>query len=265
MTLRTSPLPLLAATLAATLAAASCSYEGTFEARIYGEEFIEEGIPADAFVDGWTVTFDKFLVVVGDLEVDGGAATIPGWHVVDLTTATMGAGQALGRVDTASGTITRFGYRIAPSADAEPTLATAADLELIAGHSIYVAGAASRGAETFTFAWAFATDTRYSPCAIAAELEPGGEASAQITVHADHLFYDDLDSAAPNVAFDLIAGADADADGAITEAELAAVDITGEARYQVGSRDVTDLWGFIAAQTATLGHIDGEGHCDTAP
>lgn len=247
------------------LAAASCSQDGTFEARIYGEEFIEDGIPADAFVDGWTVSFDKFLVVVGDLEVDDGAATIPGWHVVDLTTPTMGMGQALWEVDAAPATFTRFAYRIAPSADAGPTLATADDVALVAGRSIYVAGTASRGAETFTFTWAFDTDTRYGPCEIAAELAAGGVASAQITVHADHLFYDDLDSGAPNVAFDLIASADADADGAITEAELRAIDITGESRYQVGSRDITDLWGFIAAQTATLGHINGEGHCESAP
>jgi len=27
--------------------------------------------------------------------------------------------------------------------------------------------------------------------------------------------------------------------------------------------DVTDLAAFVVAQTATLGHIDGEGHCQT--
>ena len=61
---------------------------------------------------------------------------------------------------------------------------------------------------------------------------------------------------------DLVAAADADADGVITQVELAALDITTQARYQVGSRDITDLWGYISAQTATVGHIDGEGHCE---
>ncbi len=64
--------------------------------------------------------------------------------------------------------------------------------------------------------------------------------------------------------FQLFADADADGNHAITLDELAAVDITGLANYQVGNAtDVTDLAAFVVAQTATLGHIDGEGHCQT--
>src|SRR5690606_19242015 len=107
----------------------------------------------------------------------------------------------------------------------------------------------------------FATDTRYVECHAAADLAEG-DASSQLTIHADHLFYDDLDSEEPNVAFDLVASADADANGEVTTEELRALDITAQTRYQVGSRDITELWGFIEAQTATLGHIDGEGHCE---
>ncbi len=109
----------------------------------------------------------------------------------------------------------------------------------------------------------FDTDTTYVNCETDQKLEDGGQATSQITIHADHLFYDDLVSDDPNVAFDLVASADTDGDGNVTEAELAALDISGEDRYQVGDLPVTDLWGFISAQTKTLGHIDGEGHCDT--
>jgi hypothetical protein len=119
------------------------------------------------------------------------------------------------------------------------------------------------GGEVVTFAWAFDSDTLYSPCEIDTELAADGEASAQITIHADHLFYDDLDSSTPDVAFDLIAASDANADGAVTQEELAAVDITAEARYQVGSHDIKDLWSFIAYQATTVGHINGEGHCES--
>ncbi|MEZ4472315.1 MAG: hypothetical protein R3F60_16270 [bacterium] len=63
------------------------------------------------------------------------------------------------------------------------------------------------------------------------------------------------------MAFDLIAAADADGDGLVTEAELAAVDISTQERYQVGSRPISDLWRFIEQQATTVGHIDGEGHC----
>jgi hypothetical protein len=58
-----------------------------------------------------------------------------------------------------------------------------------------------------------------------------------------------------------IVDADADADGEVSQDELAAVGLA-ELGYDVGSwSEVTDLEAFIAALTHTLGHIDGEGHC----
>ena len=54
----------------------------------------------------------------------------------------------------------------------------------------------------------------------------------------------------------------------ITLAELAAKDIRSETRYQVGSlRDpdgatVTNLKQYLEVQAGTLGHINGEGHCE---
>jgi hypothetical protein len=95
-------------------------------------------------------------------------------------------------------------------------------------------------------------------------LDPDSTTSAQLTIHGDHFFYDDLDAPNPNLAFDLIASADANNDGDITLAELAAIDITAQTRYQVGSRPITHLRAYIEALTVNLGHIDGEGHCEAA-
>jgi hypothetical protein len=83
----------------------------------------------------------------------------------------------------------------------------------------------------------------------------------EITIHGDHLFQDDLAAAEPDLAFDLIAASDRDADGEVTAAELAAQDIRTQARYQVGNVPATNLWAFIAHQATTLGHVDGGGHC----
>ncbi|MCB9753813.1 MAG: hypothetical protein H6713_28045 [Myxococcales bacterium] len=247
------------------LTASSCGGgEGSYRVTIYGEAYIEEGIPADVFVDGWAITFDEFLIVVGDITLADGAAAIDGWRVFDLAQPSGGDGHELGRVTVPAGTYSALSYRVAPSADA--TAGNARDDQVTmmrdAGYSLFVAGAATRGAETYSFAWGFTSDTTYAPCEIMVEVTPEQEGASELTIHADHLFYDDLDSSEPNVAFDLVAAADADADGVITQVELAALDITTQARYQVGSRDITDLWGYISAQTATLGHIDGEGHCE---
>ncbi len=241
--------------------------EGTLVTTIYGEAFVESGIPAEAFVDGWSVTFDRFLVVVGEVEAEG-IEVEPRFRLVDLVTPTSGAGQELQQIEVAAGDYGALAYRIAPSPDAVPLGVDdeAAAMVRDGGYSLYVSGEAQRGGSTIRFAWGFSTDTTYRACAIAANVADGGEARAEITIHADHFFYDDLDSEEPNVAFDAIAAADAqgDGDGIVSEAELRAYDISAEARYQVGSRDISDLWGFVAAQTRNVGHVDGEGHCAEA-
>ncbi len=47
----------------------------------------------------------------------------------------------------------------------------------------------------------------------------------------------------------------------LTRAELEAA---GIGAYDPGNADVDDLWAWLVAQSATLGHVDGEGHCDAA-
>ena len=93
-------------------------------------------------------------------------------------------------------------------------------------------------------------------------MEDGGIVATVLTLHGDHLFYDDLFAAEPNVAFQLIADSDTNADGEVTMAELRGKDIRPEAAYQVGSTGIVNLGDFIAYQTGSLGHIDGEGHCE---
>ena len=237
--------------------------EGTLRVTIYGEEFIEDKVPAADVTDGWEIVFSKFLVAVHDVAADGTA--LDGHWVWDLRKSSGGNGHEVGTLMMPAGTVEHLDYRVGPAAAGAMGNAAAADVTAMAdaGFSVWVVGTATRDAETITFDWGFSTNTRYSDCQTEQALSDGGKATSQMTIHSDHLFYDDLESEEPNVAFDIIAGADADADGAVTAPELAAVDITGESRYQVGSRDITELYGFIAAQTATLGHIDGEGHCET--
>lgn len=238
-----------AATAAVALVLPACAEaagDGTVDVRIYGEPFIEEGIPADVFVDGWSVEFTRFLVAVDGIATP--EAEDPGRHLHDLTPASNGRGAAIVSLASASGD-TDLAYRIGPTSEN--------------GHSIFVEGTGTKGAERIAFAWGFTTETRYQECEVANEVPDGGTIEAVITIHADHLFYDDLEAPEPNVAFDLVAAADTDMDGTVTREELLAQDITSQPTYQVGSADITDLWHFIEAQTTTLGHIDGEGHCHT--
>lgn len=244
--------------------------EGDFNVKIYGEPFIEQGIPAETFVDGWSITFDRFLVSVSavGLEDDKGTATaVPGAFVFDVALdSTDGHDLATARVEATHYPF--LTYSITPLTAAETTgNASADDVKLMRdnGYSVYIQGTAKKGDTiTKTFSWGFTKSTVYKKCAVVnMHLETDKSTTSTLTIHGDHMFYDDLESEEPNVAFDLIATADANTDNTITIDELKAIDITGQTRYQVGSRPITNLHDFIQAQSGTLGHIDGEGHCDT--
>ena len=257
----------------ALLAVTGCGDEeeggvGTYSISIYGEEFIEEEIPAADVVDGWAIDFTRFLIAVDSISATDGsnAVVVEGAHVYDLTEGSGGAGHVVAALEAPAGDYTSLTYRVAPVSAAEAGAGASMDdvaMMVDMGYSVYVEGVATKGGETKTFTWGFTTSTTYTNCETAAKVTADGVGSSQLTIHADHFFYDDLVSEEPDVAFDLIASADTDANGEVTAAELEALDITTQTRYQVGSADISDLWGFIEAQSRTLGHIDGEGHCDT--
>jgi hypothetical protein len=46
--------------------------EGNVEFTGWGEEYIEAGIPAKEFEDGYSVRYDQFLVVLSHVHVEGG-------------------------------------------------------------------------------------------------------------------------------------------------------------------------------------------------
>lgn len=258
-----APFPVLV-----VLSLAACTPEVALDVTAWGEGYIEEGIPAADLIDGWSVGFDRFLVSLAavDVTTTKDAEPVPLLEralLVDLARGSDGEGHPLASATLPLAADASAAYRVAYDADAAPG-PSMSDLEtdaLVAGGcSLLVEGSATRGDDERRFSWCFTTDTTYRGCPLATD--EGFD--AQLTVHADHLFYDDLDSEEPNVAFNLIAAADADDDGEVTRAELEATEISGEERYQVGGRDIQDLWGFLAAQTRTVGHINGEGHCEGA-
>ena len=212
---------------------------GTISVRAYGESFIEDGIPAEDMNDGWAIAFERFDVSLRDLVVAGVALEDP--DPVDVAAASDGEGHALGSVTVATGSYSEPAFTIA---------------------RVEIAGSAEKDGVTKTFAWTFAAPTRYQHCDAATNVRTDAESSFQITVHADHLFYDSLVSEEPELLFDAIAAADADGDGDVTQAELAVRDIGS---YDPGNDHIDDLWSWLIAQHRTLGHVDGEGHCDATP
>ncbi len=240
--------------LAAALAFAGCGGTGTVTVAVWGEGFAEEGIPAEEVSDGWAISFERAVVSLGEVELRQDAdgepeASEAAFRQVDVTKASNDEGHALFTAEVGTGTYDDVRWRIGgPDAQTTPAL--------------HVVGSATKGGVTKTFDWAFDNDTRYIRCESTADVPSNGEARILLTLHLDHLFFDSLVDEEPGIAFDLIASADADDDGAVTEAELRAVDIRTQDRYGVGSTGITDLWSYLRYQATNVGHIDGEGHCD---
>jgi hypothetical protein len=259
-----------AAGVTMTGACGSDASPGTLEVRIYGEEFIEQGIPATEFVDGWAVRFDRFLVSLSEVTVAKGhgapSVSHPAQQIFELARPSMPPGTLVTSAMVDGGDYDHVSYRIKPAtaaATAGPGIEAATAAAMIAtGESVRVSGTGSKAGKTVAFSWGFTGNVLHSECHGTANVD-GGTAKTEITIHGDHLFYDDLFASEPNLAFELIAASDTNADGTVTKEELAAKDITKEARYQVGSEPIKNLWDFIARQVTTLGHIDGEGHCTT--
>lgn len=254
-------------------ACGSDNADGTLKATVYGEEFIEEGIPSDVFSDGWSMTFDKFIVSIGNVAgmagEDGKEVGDPQFRLVDLAQPSGGEGYELASLSAPGGNYDHYGYQLKADASATAVNVDAGDASAMnaAGYSIWIKGSATKGGVAKTFDWGFKMKLTYAHCDLMGSID-GNTLVAQATIHADHLFYDDAVSEEPDVAFQLVADADTNGDNAVSLEELAAVDIRAQARYQVGSikdptgATITNLRQYVEHQAVTVGHINGEGHCE---
>ena len=252
---------------------------GSASFNVWGEEYVEDEIPAADVEDGWTIKFSRFLIVIGDITVAdknaGTAGKVSGTQLFNLVSLGPHDVGALSGLEAR--TWDRVGYSV-PGNSVQTTLhssATSADMSLMrngGNYSVYVEGSATKAGATKTFGWGFSNSTRYDDCQADVEGKPvhgvtitnGGSESVELTIHGDHFFYDDLASPDAVIRFDAIAAADANNDGAVTRGELDQVKLVdiAEGTYGTGSAShVDDLGAFVEALTATLGHYRGEGHC----
>ncbi len=275
------------ALLVASLAVVACSSSdasgsGKVAFTTWGEEFIEEGIPATVFADGWSVKYDRFLVILGNVKVADGATVAAEMATPRLFNHVVPKPKAV--VDFPSigaKPWPNVSYVIGPAANADlGTGATEADKTFMTtnGYGLYVEGKATKGAETKAFKWGFSVKTLFDSCkgdvsgkeVDGVVVTNGGTDSVELTIHGDHLFYDDLQSPEAKVRFQNIADADADKNGEVTLAELEAVKLArlpaANGGYGTGSDSkVVDLRAFVTELSRTVGHYRGEGECFAKP
>lgn len=264
--------------LASASVSACATPVGSIDVQVWGEDYVANEIPSSEFEDQWSVRFSKFLVHISGVRfaATGGPSysLAGGGRVFDLKPAmqplsigTIPMVEAR-RLDQVQFELTEA------SASSTAGNASASDLMLMQGgrFALYVEGEATHAMRgTFSFRWGFTGNTRFTNC-VDANHQPGlvvtsGSTAtpAQLTFHADHLFYDGLQNPDAKMRFDALANADRNGDRMITLDELAMVDLTTlpTGQYTTGSaRNVNTLRDFVSALVTTVGHWNGEGHCD---
>lgn len=250
----------------------------------------QEGAITHAFADGWTLRFDRYLLVIGavSLSAPGGGVTAEwrGPAVLDLAAA-QGPDQVLTTLDDVSATRQDVAFELVrATADARPASATAADVALLAenGWSFYVEGSAEKAGRTVTFALGFDAAARYSACTNGVDGTRGlapinnSVVDGYIYSHAVHLFWDTLGETEQALRFDALAAV-ADADDHVTAEALKAQDLNNlvdaDGQPLLGddgaplfyrdngllARDEQTLHGFIAEGVRQSFHFNGVGLC----
>jgi len=270
----------------ASTAACGSTGSGSVTLTTWGESFIEEGLPSAVFPkDNWSVKYSKFLLVYHSVTIADADNTIVAKldHplVFDMTKKATGNPKTLFTAELEAKAWPNVSYQVGPISDDATAgdLASDSDVTLLRAEqaSVHVEGIATSptGAKK-SFNWSFSPATLFEGChgqQDGKEVEGvlvthGGNQNVELTVHGDHLFYDDLQSEEAVPRFQALADADANDDGNITLAELDQVPLYAipidRGTYGTGALgNVNTLGDYERTLSRTIGHYRGEGSCNS--
>jgi hypothetical protein len=256
--------------------------------------------PALVTDDGWTLRVDRFLISIGDGQLDDCDDYSEAMYQRVLDVRRSGP-QRIALMFGLGHCALGFGLRDPGDEGVRGEGVTDADLTFMrtphpddytakvngglgGAVSVTIEGSATRGAATEHFAWAFRRHYDYTACALPADggLAPGITLTTDhtepidIAIHGEALFLDSLALDVARPRFDAIAGADTvhgDADGDVTLHELAAVPLSDVypnaapslADAGISGAAVETLEDFVYLALVTrLARIEGSGSCDVA-
>jgi hypothetical protein len=264
---------------------------GTVVVGVSGEEAATMGYPAGeiAFADGWSVTFEHLFVVVDGFEIADATAIFPTETPSTLVDLAEGDQTVWTLTSIPAQRWSQVGYRIDHPSTATRRLGavTQADLdEMIASDvSFRVIGTATHPMHgSFDIDLALPMAAHMEGCVSGRDGTDGlvvpasGTHETQMTIHLDHLFFDSARAEEPNLRFDAWAAAAGD-DRVVTYADLATQSLAdlrgldgeplvdGEGNLVVyeppsSGLPMQTLAAFVLAEAFTVGHFEGEGHCD---
>ena len=289
--------------LALALATGGCSGEGAGTAQIFVEpedtitHGLRAGVENENIHDGWTVHYERFIVVVGRARAARSdtleRVVDPGVHVLDLLHAPASGYVVAELPDLGAARWDRFGFDLPNAAKGAvplaPTTADDASLMIDHGYSIYFKGTMTnpagqscppggtcRSAKAISFEWGFPAGTSFDDCSssdgIAGFAVPsGGTIPVKPTIHGDHWFFSNFTAGVELTErrAQYIADADANCDGETTIAELheyEAADAFPIPAYNLSGAiggPIHSAYDYVLAEMRTVGHFQGDGECPT--
>jgi len=276
------------------LAAASCSGgsgPGTAKIFVEGEDTITDGLKPgsdlESIKDGWTVSYDKFVITLGNVRASQSKdpamkLSDPKLQVIDMRSLPA-AGLILAeftnvddtrwdKVGYDQGYATSSSVKAAGTSDADFAKMTAG------GFSLYVGGSITKAGRTVKFDWGLKSGVAWDDCGPASgdkgfAVPGGGTVQVKATIHGDHWFFNNFPEGEEKT--DRLAQWIADVDdktgkdGTVTVDDLQAVPAamvfpagTYSLQNPLGEAINTAL-DYVVTQARTIGHLQGEGECDT--
>lgn len=267
---------LLARTLGGCLPADTRSPPAMLTLSVASDDAVQRGIPAETTADGWSIRYDRFLVVLGHGTLQGGGcdAYVEGEYarILDLLRPDpqhVNRLYGLGHCE--------LGFSISPPAwdtlrgegvseDDELALRTPGSDSRSAGLgvSVWVEGSAERLDESRRFSWPFRRVIEYSRCELETadgverelSLESHAVVEVEVSIRGTALFRESAEDDAA-VRFESFRDADdvyGDADGVVTLAELESTPLTATPEKTLGELLYLELLPEIA-------RYRGSGRC----
>ncbi len=276
---------------------------GSVQVFVEAEASITGGLAAgmgeEDIADGWSVTYDEFLVTVGNVRAArtdtmaalGDASAF----VMDLKQVPAG-GYVISKFDNAAaGQWYQFGFDMPAPTTETQVLAPTTEMQkaglMSGGYSMLIAGTLENAsgkscppgdpdpakcvaAPKITFRWGLPAATSFDDCTTVDgtagfAVPSGAGAQVAITVHGDHWFFNNITAGAEIVKryAQYIADCDLNHDGETTIDELKQVPASSvfpAPPYNLSgsfSGPITTAYDYVLAQARTIGDYQGEGEC----
>lgn len=218
--------------------------QGSLTLEVAGGAAVRDGFPYTegdvlyAFVDGWELSFTKYVITVGNVVLsDPDDGTIEGEWVgpkaLDLAASATAAEDLVTLTDLPARRLDLAFDFVVPTAASASDSADPDDIAEMSenGWAFLIAGEARRDGEVVAFRYGLAAGMHNYECINGKDktrgiaIEANKTIGAYLYAHAIHIFWDTLGTGNEDLRFDAMAAVAGD-DGLVTEEELALQDLT---------------------------------------